>query len=43
VVGKIIDGQPYVDLNWFAVNNKMSAPAPRLNRIHGSELLRRRA
>ncbi|WP_295802175.1 hypothetical protein [uncultured Microbulbifer sp.] len=26
VRGKIIDGRPYVDANWFATNNCMSEP-----------------
>jgi hypothetical protein len=40
--GKVIDGQPWVDLNWFAANNNMDeAVAPSKTRIHGADLLRR--
>jgi hypothetical protein len=39
--GKVIDGQPWVDLNWFAANNSMEAPKPHAKtRIHGADLLR---
>ena len=43
IEGKIIDGWPWVDLNWFAVNRTMVA-AERLEEgeITGMELLRRR-
>jgi len=43
VAGKVIDGKPFVDLNWFAANTIMSAPASIITRIHGADLLRRRA
>lgn len=28
VRGKVIDGKPWIDLNWFAVNDIMQPPAP---------------
>jgi putative intracellular protease/amidase len=42
VDGKIIDGKPYVDLNHFAAQRKMSEPVRTENRIHGADLLKRR-
>ena len=38
VRGKIIDGEPWVDLNWFAANTVMN-PAPPPTKRNGLELL----
>lgn len=35
VKGKIIDGKPYVDLNWFAANDEMKET----NQLSGLSLL----
>jgi hypothetical protein len=39
VRGKIIDGEPWVDLNWFATNTVMQ-PATSQQKRSGLELLR---
>lgn len=42
VEGKVIDGKPYVDLNWFAAQRSMKArTSATITRIHGADLLRR--
>lgn len=44
VRGKIIDGQPYIDLNWFATSpTHLRAPPTATHRITGVDLLRKQA
>jgi hypothetical protein len=43
VRGKIIDGKPFVDLNWFAVNDRMTEPPLAAGTVTGLDLLSPRA
>lgn len=41
VEGKLIDGQPWVDLNAFAVARDLRPPAPKPPRLTGADLVNR--